>query len=179
MTDWSQIVRQHGPLVWRTVRRLVSNEADAADCFQRAFVSALVLSRTEKIHNWAALLRRLAMARAIEGLRQRRRESNRLVPLSGDDRALDRGPQPLPAAETHELADHLRTALAELDTQPAQAFCLACLEGFSYQQIAEELGVTVNHVGVLLNRAKAKLRERLQAHAPMPAAENPKREVQP
>ena len=40
MTDWSQIVQEHGPLVWRTAYRLLNHEADAADCFQRTFVSA-------------------------------------------------------------------------------------------------------------------------------------------
>jgi len=33
MTDWSQIVERHGPAVWRMAVRLLSNEADAADCF--------------------------------------------------------------------------------------------------------------------------------------------------
>ena len=33
MTDWSQIVQQHGPLVWTTVYRLLRHDADAADCF--------------------------------------------------------------------------------------------------------------------------------------------------
>src|SRR5262249_50765402 len=31
MTDWSQVVQQHGPMVWRTAHRLLNNEADAAD----------------------------------------------------------------------------------------------------------------------------------------------------
>jgi RNA polymerase sigma factor (sigma-70 family) len=56
--------------------------------------------------------------------------------------------------------------LADLDGPQAQVFCLACLEGFSYEQIAEELGVTVNHVGVLLHRARSSLQERLSAHRP-------------
>jgi hypothetical protein len=40
MTDWSQIVQQHGPGVWQTLHRLLTNDADEADCFQRTFVSA-------------------------------------------------------------------------------------------------------------------------------------------
>jgi hypothetical protein len=56
MTDWPQIVKQHGPMVWRTVRRLLRHDADAADCFQRTFVSALELSTSDVILNWAALL---------------------------------------------------------------------------------------------------------------------------
>ena len=29
MTDWSQLVQQHGQMVWKTVFRLVNHEADA------------------------------------------------------------------------------------------------------------------------------------------------------
>ena len=54
MVDWSQIVEQHGPLVWTTVYRLLRHDADAADCFQRTFLSALLLSRTQTIRNLRA-----------------------------------------------------------------------------------------------------------------------------
>src|SRR5438270_871168 len=74
MTDWSQIVQEHGPMVWRTARRLLDNDADAGDCFQRTFVSALEFARKEAVRNWAALLQRLVTARALECLRQRRRD---------------------------------------------------------------------------------------------------------
>jgi RNA polymerase sigma-70 factor, ECF subfamily len=177
MTDWSQIVHDHGPMVWRTVRRLVVNEADGADCFQRAFISALELSRKEAIRNWPGLLQRLATARALECLRQRQRDAKRFTALP-ESLAIDRkAVGPLKAAETSELAKQLRDALADLEVQQAQVFCLACLDGLSYEQISSELGITVNHVGVLLNRARSNLRGRLQAHGP-PAAENLEREVQ-
>src|SRR5436305_299054 len=179
MTDWSQIVREHGPMVWRTAHRLVNNEADASDCFQRAFVSALELERTQTIRNWPALLRRLAAARAVECLRRRRREGDRRAVLA-EGSVIDRkGAGPLRAAQAGELADSLREALAGLDDQQAQAFCLACLEGFSYQEIADQLGVTVNHVGVLLHRARSSLQERLRAYGPAPAAEHFGRDVRP
>ncbi len=179
MTDWSQIVQQHGPLVWRTVYRLLNNEADAADCFQRTFISALEMERTEEIRNWPGLLTRLAIARALERRRQRQRESSRLTTLP-EESAIDRkGVRPGQAAEAAELSEHLRDALAELDVRQAEVFCLACLDALSYQQIAERLGITVNHVGVLLNRAKASLRERLRAHEPASATTPIEREGQP
>lgn len=171
MTDWSQVVALHGPMVLRTAFRLLNHEADAADCFQRTFVSAWELSRTQPVRNWPALLKRLAVARTLDRLRQRRRESSRITPLPEDAGADRKAIGPARAAESSELAEHLRDALADVDELQAQVFCLACLEDLSYQQIAVELGITVNHVGVLLTRAKASLRERLQAHAPPSAAE--------
>jgi RNA polymerase sigma-70 factor, ECF subfamily len=178
MTDWSQVVQQHGPIVWRTAHRLLNSNADARDCFQRAFISALELERTEVIRNWPALLRRLATARALECVRRRRRESNRLTPLPECPVIDQRVVGPVEAAETSELAEHLREALGDLDARQAQIFCLACLDGLSYQEIADQLCVTVNHVGVLLNRARATLRERLQAHMPTPVAEHFRRNLE-
>ncbi len=168
MTDWSQIVQQHGALVWRTAQRLLNNEADASDCFQRTFIAALELQRTEVVRNWPALLKRLATVRALDHLRQRQRESSRLTTLPEESAIDGKGVGPVQAAQASELAEHLRTALAELDVQQAQVFCLACLEGLSYQDVAKLLGISVNHVGVLLHRARSSLQERLQCHLPKP-----------
>ncbi|HEV3143925.1 MAG TPA: sigma-70 family RNA polymerase sigma factor [Gemmataceae bacterium] len=172
MVDWSQIVQQHGPLVWATVYRLLRHDADAADCFQRTFLSALVLSRSHTIHNWPGLLRRLGTARALELLRQRLRQQQRLRPLVADVAALSNMSQPDQAAALNELGEELRHALAQLEARQAEVFCLACLDGFSYAEIAEQLGLTVNHVGVLLNRARLALRERLRRHEPARARRN-------
>jgi RNA polymerase sigma-70 factor (ECF subfamily) len=168
MVDWSHIVQQHGPLVWTTVYRLLRHDADAADCFQRTFLSALVLSRTQPIRNWPGLLQRLATARALETLRQRLRQAQRLQPLLADGAVPSSTPEPDQAAAVSELGDHLREALAELDARQAQVFCLICLDGLSYAETAEQLGLTVSHVGVLLNRARRGLRQRLRSHEPAP-----------
>ena len=169
MVDWSQIVQQHGPLVWTTVYRLLRHDADAADCFQRTFLSALLLSRTQPIRNWPALLQRLGTARALESLRQRVRQAQRLRPLLADGAVSSSTPEPAQAAAVRELGDQLREALAQIDARQAQVFCLACLDGLSYAEIADQLGLTVNHVGVLLNRARLALRERLRGHEPADA----------
>ena len=167
MTDWSRIVEQHGPAVWKTVYRLLDNEADAADCFQNAFVAALKLSRRETVRNWPGLLKRLATASALQRLRQRYRESRRVDSVV-DGSTPD--PKQLEPAEADELAEHLCRALARLDARQAPVFCLACLEGLSYREIAAAIGSSINHVGVLLNRARSRLREQLRAFDPASAS---------
>lgn len=64
-------------------------------------------------------------------------------------------------AEENELFDHLRRALAKMPADQADACCLRFLEMMSYEEIADELGLTVNHVGVLLHRAKSALQTQL------------------
>jgi RNA polymerase sigma-70 factor (ECF subfamily) len=166
VVDWSQIVQQHGRLVWTTVYRLLRHEADAADCFQRTFLSALLLSRTQTIRNWPGLLQRLGTARALELLRQRLRQAQRLRPLLAEVAVSSSTPEPDQAAAVSELSNHLREALAQLEPRQAEVFCLICLDGLSYTETADQLGLTVSHVGVLLNRARLGLRQRLRSHEP-------------
>jgi RNA polymerase sigma-70 factor (ECF subfamily) len=179
MTDWSQVVQEHGGVVWRTAYRLLNHEADAADCFQNTFISAWEVSQVEPVRNWPGLLRQLATARAIERLRQRRRESERLTELADAAVIPSKDASPGQIAETQEWLQQLRMALAEIDDRQAQVFCLACLEEIEYREIARVLGVTVNHVGVLLHRAKAALRARLGPCAPTAQAGLTNLESQP
>ena len=41
MPDWDEILTRDGPAVWRTAYRIVGNRADADECVQEAFLSAL------------------------------------------------------------------------------------------------------------------------------------------
>ena len=63
--DWQMIVKKHGPAVWQTAYRLLGNHADAADCFQETFVSALKVSRKQRVRNFPALLVRPVTTQAI------------------------------------------------------------------------------------------------------------------
>jgi RNA polymerase sigma-70 factor (ECF subfamily) len=51
--------------------------------------------------------------------------------------------------------------LRNLD-EAERSLMLLHLDGFSYQEIAETLGITVTNVGARLNRTKQKLIERLK-----------------
>ena len=157
MPDWEAIVRREGPAVWRTAYRLLGSRADADDCFQEAFLDALAAARRGPVRHWGGLLRHLAAARALDRLRERyRRGPTRPV---DDGNARGSPPPPPPrAAEDAELAGQLREALARLPARQAEVFCLHCLEGWSYQDIARDLGASVDSVGVLLHRARKQLR---------------------
>ena len=163
--DWQAIVTAYGPVVWQTAYRLLGHHADTADCFQDTFLAALELSRRQRVRNMAGLLVRLATTRAIDRLRQRGRQQRRQVDLPEDDCAKVRPGRPDPAsqAQTEELAGRLREAIGRLPPQEANVFCLRYLNDMSYRQIARELNLRINAVGVALYRAKARLRETLGA----------------
>ncbi len=167
MPDWPGIIERDGAAVWRTAYRLLGNRADADECFQEAFLAALEVSRREPVRDWGALLRRLAASRAIDRLRRRYRHGN--SPPVADWDALP-GPSPLPSQgiEDAELTESLRAALASLPPKQAEAFCLHHLEEWSYREIAGHLAISVDAVGVLLHRARKRLRELLESSPEVP-----------
>lgn len=160
--DWQVVVEEYGPLVWRTAYRLLGNQADAGDCFQEAFLTALELSRRQSVRNLPGLLVRLATTRAIDRLRQKTRRERYENGSYGCDRDAD-GDDPLDRVETQDLAGRLRKAIGQLPAQEAKVFCLRHLNEMSYREIARELQIGVGAVGVSLHRAKTRLRELLAA----------------
>lgn len=159
--DWQVIVRKHGPLVWQTAYRLLGDRTDAADCFQETFLVALEVSRRQPVRNVGGLLVRLATSRAIDRLRQKSRRQRLETDGPVRRRPGDKDSDPVCRAQTHELACQLREAIGQLPPQEAKAFSLRYLSDMSYKEIANELDTSTNAAGVLLHRAKAKLREAL------------------
>jgi len=159
VVDWQVIIKKHGPVVWQTAYRLLGNHADAADCFQETFVSALEFCQRQRVRNFPALLARLATARAIDQLRRRFRRSRSETDPADWAALQSTNPCPAQRAQQKELTDWLRESLSKLPPQEAQAFCLRYLNDMSYRQIANELDIKTNAAGVLLHRARAKLRE--------------------
>lgn len=154
--DWQRIIEKHGPAVWQTAYRLLGNRTDAADCFQETFICAPELSRRQRIRGFSALLRRLATTRAIDQLRRRFRRSH-CEAVSNAVPSANTGPAQM--AQQQELIARLRESLTQLQPQEAQVFCMRYLNDMSYRQIAKALDIKTNAAGVLLHRARAKLRK--------------------
>jgi RNA polymerase sigma-70 factor (ECF subfamily) len=163
--DWPAIVRDHGPAVWGTVYRLVSNREDANDCYQEAFLQAAQFASRQTVANWSALLKRIATGRALDCLRRRYRSMG-LAPLEA---AVDRAaPDPTPAAqaELRESIEQLRRELATLPSEQAEVFWLREVELMSTAEVADELQVAPDQVATWLYRAKQKLRSAMRENDP-------------
>jgi RNA polymerase sigma-70 factor (ECF subfamily) len=169
--DWSELVEKYGLLVWKTASRLLSHEADAADCFQETFVAAWNASARGPIEHWPGFLKSVATTTALKRLRERYRQPKGELPdvaANGTDEN----------AEATELAEQLRQGLAELEPRQAEVFCLVCLEDASYAEAARHLGVTENNVGVILSRARERLRKRLKEFSPFRNQKTPARTLE-
>ncbi len=165
--DWKTILERDGPVAWRAAYRLVGNAADADDCLQDATLAAVQLSRREPIANWRALLTRLASARALDRLRQRYRSRLHQSEQLQSHEFVD-AQQPVEQAQLDELKSQLRVALAHLSQDQAAAFTLCALEGWTYADAADQLQTPAATIGVLVHRARQRLRELLQSIDPNP-----------
>lgn len=165
MTDWKSTIEEHGPLVWNSVYRILGNDADASDCFQEVFVTAVQTSRKQPIRNMKAFLSMIATQRGIDLLRKRK-PCFRLHKSDIDcDTVEGSEPPPVVGMQSKELSEQVRAALAKIPPQEARVFCLRILNEFSYRQIAEEMKINENYVGVLMTRAREKLQQHLKSIA--------------
>ena len=161
MIDWEEVVSRHTEIVWKTAYRVLGNHADAFDCLQDTFLAAVKFSRRQKVRDWPALLQHLATARAIDRLRRRKSDAQHRDVLADVSNFTSCDPGPAKRAEASELVERLRQALIKLPENQAEVYCLRCINGLSYQQIADQLGIGSSTVGSLLHRARTRLRTML------------------
>lgn len=159
--NWQQILTDFGPPVWRTLRCLLGNEADARDCYQTVFLEGFQYSQEKQVEDWEKLLKRIARMRALDLLRKQYRRAAHVDSTTNTEEAISRRPSPEKELETTELAERLRACLALLSEQQAEVFVTRYVDQLSYDQIAERTGSNRNAVGVMLNRAKKQLRNLL------------------
>ena len=148
------LYRRHVGDVYRYTYAVLGNHADAEDVTQTTFVNALrALERGEQPRNPSSWL--LAIAHNL--VRQRWRQAAARpaeIELVGDV------PAEVPDEEI-EL-DSLVKALQKIPPAQREALVMRELEGRSYQEIAELLGVTTSALETLLFRARRSLADELE-----------------
>jgi len=159
---FDEIVKRHGPFALRVAVRLVADTALAEELVQEAFVRAWAQAgrfdpRRARFTTW---LYRILANLCIDQRRRTRPEPlperfDPVDPAAGAHEMLERG----------EQAAALSQALAELPVRQRAAVTLIYDEGLSGAEAAQVLGLSVKAVERLLARARAHLRERLQARA--------------
>ncbi len=164
------LVRRHLAAARGAALSVLGDPADAEDCAQDAFVTALTRIEecrpAEKFRAWLLVIVR---NRAID-LRRRARV-RRAESLDDDDRAaglagaLATGPGPgaLDAAERADARAHLGAALAALTDTRRSVVLLHDVEGWTHREIGDHLGIAEGTVRAHLFWARRALRERLSA----------------
>ncbi len=152
MPDWESLVRESGPAVYRTAWKILRNAEDAEDVLQDVLLELFQMLQRRPVDQYDGLVRRMAVLRSLDRLRQRKR-----VLSLGENVAEVSREDPETLAIQNELAEWLRAAVARLPEQAASVFCLRHFENLSNSEIAVVLGVSQSAVSTALNKARNRL----------------------
>src|SRR5690348_2222068 len=169
---FEEIVKRYDRKLFRIAQYLMHNREDAEDAVQEAFVKAFQhLDQFREDAKFSTWLTRIAMNQSFMMLRKRR--SSKEVSLDedfqSDDGKLpieiaDWAPNPEDLYQATQLREILRKTLQKLGPGLRIVFVLRDIEGFSLEQTAEALGLSVVAVKARTFRARLQLRERLSRY---------------
>lgn len=169
----SEAISRDEPRLRNFIRRRVADQSEAEDILQEVFYELVEAYRMMKpVEQVTAWLFRVARNRIIDLFRRKSREGVRTdsAGLSEDGEvllweellpSLDAGPEAAYARSL--LLEQLDDALDELPEEQREVFIAHELMGYSFKEISERSGVSVNTLLSRKHYAVLHLRERLRA----------------
>jgi RNA polymerase sigma factor (sigma-70 family) len=163
---WEEIVREHSARVYRLAYRLTGNSHDAEDLTQEVFVRVFRSLSSYTPGTFEGWLHRITTNLFLD--MARRRQRIRFEGLGDDTAQRLRGDEPTPAQAFDErhLDGDIQAALKALAPEYRAAVVLCDIEGLSYEEIADTLGVKLGTVRSRIHRGRAQLRTALDHRRP-------------
>lgn len=165
LASFEVIMRRYNQRLFRVVRSILGNDAEAEDVVQEAYVRAFEhLGQFEGRSQFSTWLTRIAVHEAAARRRKHRRmrfvdlrdaEALHMAPISDDRGAHEE-------LDARELGDILRQVIDELPAGLRTVFTLRLVEGLDTDEAAECLGLTPSNVKVRLHRARSLLRRGIE-----------------
>ncbi len=167
--SWEDIVRDHSARVYRLAYRLTGNQHDAEDLTHDVFVRVFRSLQTYRPGTFEGWLHRITTNLFLD--RARRRQRIRFDALSEDAAARIRSTTPGPeeAFAASHLDDDVQRALDALAPQFRAAVVLSDIEGFTYEEVSQTLGIKLGTVRSRIHRGRSQLRQALAHRAPQRA----------
>ena len=165
---FNRLVLQYQDMAYTVAYRIMSDPHAAADAAQEAFISAYQGLPRFRGGSFKAWLMRIVTNACYDELRRRKRRpqssletlySEGPMPSSFPDSSLE---SPDEYVQRQELSHLLQAGIALLPNDQRVVLVLSDVQGFSYQEIAEVVGVPRGTVKSRLHRARTKLRDYLQ-----------------
>jgi RNA polymerase sigma-70 factor, ECF subfamily len=157
------LYREYYVRVFGLCRRLLNSTTLAEDATQETFMRAYrKFNRYDTSKPFWQWISSISSNHCIDLLRQK----NRQEALFGEEtdeqeQIISTGDEPLTAIMKAENAGILAPLVQELPDKYRVPLILSYFNGSSYDEIADDLSISRNHVGVLLLRAKQQLRKSL------------------
>jgi len=164
---WAVLVAHHGPAITRLAHRLIGDHALADDAVQETFLALrdgaqrFQPTASEPESHAVGWVMRVAWTTILLTARQRRRRSQREVPLSDD-----RDATPAREADRTDVATLIAATLERLPERHRLPLTLHYLVGLGYPELAATMRVTISAARVRVHRALTVMRSRMQPHLP-------------
>lgn len=164
--DWHDVVAQHSARVYRLAYRLTGNRQDAEDLTQDVFVRVFRSLDRYEAGNFEGWIHRITTNLFLDRARRRSRIRMDGFAEGAEERLLSREVQP--DASVHEAGfdPDVETALQSLPEDFRVAVVLCDVEGLSYEEIADVLGIKLGTVRSRIHRGRTQLRQALAHRAP-------------
>lgn len=163
------LVLRYQDSVYSLAYRIMGDPESAADAAQDAFITAFRRLETYRGGQFRSWLFRITTNTCYDILRyHKRRPATHIDDLPGSDN--DDGP-PLPdtletpeqAAQSAELQRAIQNCITALKADQRIVLVMSDIEGYSYQEIADHIEAQLGTVKSRLSRARATVRNCLQA----------------
>lgn len=161
MRDFEALAAEHKDAVYRQLIRSCGNQEDAEDVLVEALLKAY--QNLEQLRDDQAFRAWLAqIARRVCWHLKKREALAPIMRLSALDaqgvQPADPAPPPDALLAREELRQLLHEAVERLDPESRQVYELRDLEGYSGQEVASRLGITLAAQKSRLHRARAQVR---------------------
>ncbi|MCC6488868.1 MAG: sigma-70 family RNA polymerase sigma factor [Candidatus Hydrogenedentes bacterium] len=176
MGAFGELVRRYEGPLYRFLRRMLGNAAEAEDVFQEAMLRVyLSRERFDVSASFRPWLYRIAANCCRDRMRYWRRRPAISLEAAADMEGLSNGlmgrlaartPAPDGVAEAEELRERIEAAVARLPVKHREVFLMARYEGMPYDEISESLGVPVGTIKSRMNKAVGVLMKELEGFLP-------------
>jgi RNA polymerase sigma factor (sigma-70 family) len=163
---WDEVVDQHSRRVFRLAYRLAGNRADAEDLTQEVFIRTFRSLESFTPGTLEGWLHRVTTNLFLDHARRRSRIRFDPIGDQSDLRLAGRSPAPDESVIDASLDADVQGALDALSPEFRAAVVLCDIEGLSYDEISEVLGVKTGTVRSRIHRGRAQLRRALEHRAP-------------
>ena len=165
---WDAIVREHSARVYRLAYRLTGDPHEAEDLTQDVFVRVFRSLDRYRPGTFEGWLHRITTNLFLDKVRRRQRirfdalteELTARLPVRGT------GSDPEEVYEMTHLDADIQEALMALPPHFRAAVVLADIEGFSYEEVGQTLGIKLGTVRSRIHRGRAQLRASLEHRRP-------------
>lgn len=164
--DWHAIVEEHSPRVYRLAYRLTGNRHDAEDLTQDVFVRVFRSLDRYEPGNFPGWLHRITTNLFLDRVRRSSRVRMDRFGDGAEDRLTSVDSQPDHLVHDANFDPDVESALAHLSDDFRVAVVLCDVEGLSYEEISDVLGVKIGTVRSRIHRGRTQLREQLAHRAP-------------